>query len=262
MIAFTSVVNELNRLLDLRFISDRHHKTPLGSMLYSILEINNSGDYFRRDYELAKVALFVKNLQNIEKHDKQLLNRYRYKIRKLASHDNYFGTRLEVNICSSLIRKKVNFEALLESSIPTPDFVIHLSNDVFIECTSAHLAKPKNVDLAYKIQPIIDKKASKNYCRPNTALFIDATNIFFHSLRNNAAPEAELFTKIQKMSKDTQFGSILIFRYIIDPTNQSFIHVYNRFDNDGADAALLCFLDTHYQFGNNSVQNYLQPSNG
>jgi len=188
MISYGSLVIELNKLLGIRFINGNvSSKSPIGQSLRRIIEYHNRGEYLQRDYELSKIAILVKHLKEIAEYDINLLKAFKKQIHRSSTYDEYFGVRFEINIAASLIRKNIKF-----TKAESPDFIIHKkSKNIFIECGSAHLSKPKLGDIKYKIRSVINKKSSKPYCTLATALFIDITNIYYNSLLNEILIERD-----------------------------------------------------------------------
>lgn len=67
MLQFGGLVSEINRLLNFRFLPGSiSNATPIGHSLIEILESQNRGEYQYRDFQLARLSIFVKNLKEIE----------------------------------------------------------------------------------------------------------------------------------------------------------------------------------------------------
>lgn len=260
MMTFGTLVVELHGLLGMRFIKGNvSDNSQIGQSLQRIIDFNNFGNYFQRDNELIKMTLLVKHLKEIEGYDLDLLKVFKKQLYKCDTHNKYFGVRFEINIAASLIRKNVIF-----TKDESPDFVVHSGDrQIFIECGSAHLSKPKPGDVIYKICSVINKKSRKPYCNPATALFIDITNIFYNSLINEILPEKdEIKEHIRENLCSIPFGAVILFTYIYNKELNRFESVYIRVDNECIDKILLNFLNEFYPFDEHKIYRYAVPSNG
>ncbi len=260
MIRYGSLVIELNKLLGMRFINGNvSSKSLIGQSLKRIIEYHNQGEYLRRDYEFSKMTMLVKHLKEIAKYDINLLNAFKKQIHRSGTRDKYFGVRFKINIAASLIRKNIKF-----TKSEFPDFTIHKENkNIFIECGSAHLSKPKLGDIKYKIRSVINKKSSKPYCDPITSLFIDITNIYYNSLINEILLERdEIREYVKNVLEHTQVGNVTLFIYILNKDLNRFESVYTRIDNKNIDETLLNFLNECYPLGEHTVYKFAIPSEG
>lgn len=251
------VTVKLSELLNTQFIKKEDFETPIGKALKNVLWYHNNGRYKERDYELARLKMLVKHLEEIRQHDGNMLNSFRSKINR--DDANYYGFRFEVATAASLIRKKVDFE-----KTETPDFkVIHDGHEIFIECTSRHLDKPKSKDLKYKIKSAILEKSEKSYCQPNTALFIDITNIYYHSwLKGQLIQSKQLREYVMSLLESIKFGSVVLFVFILNKELNRFELNYLRIDSHQMDLALKKFLDSFYPSGDHMVYDFAIPKSG
>jgi len=254
---YSVIVVKLSELLGKRFIREEDFKSPIGRALAGVMNYHNSGRYEERDYELARLLMLVKHLEEIKKYDVNLLNELRSKINR--DDANYFGFRFEVAIASSLIRKKVKF-----IKTESPDYKIsHNGKEIYIETTSTHITKPSLKDLKHKIKAAIRKKSKKNYCQPNTALFIDITNIYFHNLlRKQLIQSKELKNYVKDILKKAKFGSVVMFAYILNKKLNRFELNYIRVDSEAIDPILRDFLDKYYPIKGHIVQEFAIPDRG
>jgi hypothetical protein len=136
-----------------------------------------------RDASLAQLEAFVSDLVRIKDYDKLIFRGFKNALKKC--NDNTFpGIRFEVRKASVFIEKSLKFK-----KGESPDFSIFLDkqSEVFIECGSCHLSKEKDGDLKYKIGAVINEKTSHKYPNKKTALFINGTNIYFHSNINQTS---------------------------------------------------------------------------
>lgn len=259
MMRFGSVAAELNRLLGMRFSKGVGSKTEIGQSLSAILYYQNQGDYLQRDCELGKATLLVKELQEIERYDPNLLKAFKRQIHKSVTRGQYFGARLEINIAATLIRKDTKF-----TKGESPDFTINKENkDIFIECGSAHLSRRKLGDLKCKISSVVNEKSNKTYCNPSTALCIDITNIYYSSLINEALLEKdEIRQYVRKTLEAISFGSVIVFIYAFNRELDRFESGYIRIDNRNIDETLLNFLNECFPISEHTLHEFSIPSEG
>lgn len=258
MMTFGTLVVELHRLLGMRFIKGNiSDNSQVGQSLQRIVDFNNTGNYYQRDHELIKMTLLVKHLKEIERYDLDLLKIFKKQLYKCDARDKYFGVRFEINIAASLIRKNVIF-----TKDESPDFRVHKGDgQIFVECGSAHLSKPKPGDVKYKICSVINKKSRKPYCNPVTALFIDITNIIYNNLINAILPEkSEIKEHIKETLFSIPFGAVILFTYIHNKELNRFESVYIRIDNECIDKTLLNFLNEFYPLDEHKIHRYAVPS--
>lgn len=254
-------VAELGRLLGIRLInggSTAQH--PVRQCVGRVLEFHNKCDYAGRDYENAILSLLVKNLREIEGYDKALLNVFRKALIR-SNNDTYFGIRFEVSTAASLIRSGTSF---VKSE--SPDFVLtDRFVGAFIECGSAHLSMPKPgiEDLKYKIRHVVRDKSRHDYCHEGTALFIDFTNINYHNKNNESIPPVhEWRGYLQQLLQSANFGTIVLWTYIINRDENKYQWKYTRADAKGPSKALVEFLNAVYPFGHDVTHTYAFPRQG
>ena len=251
LLKFSSIVACLSELLGTRFIMKESLNSPVGRALANIIAYHNSGRYEERDYELARLDMLVKHLKEIKEHDESLLNYFRRKINR--NDVSYYGFRFEVAIASSLIRKKVSF-----IKRESPDFeILYAGKKIYIETVSVHITSSKLRNLKIKIKNAISRKSRKPYCKPDTALFVDATNIFYHSLvRNQLLLIEELKEYVSGILEDVGFGSIVIFVYVLNKELRRYELNYIRIDNEIIDPTLRIFLDNYYPIKGHEVRDF------
>ncbi len=225
-------------------------RSPIGQSLNRVLKYHNQKNISLRDYELGKTALLVKELKIIEQHDSELLATFKKQLHTNLSFDKYFGFRMEIHTAAVLILKKVEF-----TKTESPDFTIHTEDrDVFIECGSAHLSKPKTQDVKYKIGSVISQKSKKPYCGPATALFIDYTNIYHNILKNDSQFKTDEINEYLKNAlKTTKFGNITLTSYVAIEDTKRFAGMYIRVDNQNIDKSLLNTLDKSHPHGKYTI---------
>jgi hypothetical protein len=161
LIQYAKVVNELSRLIGLRFIN-----VPSNSARYK-------HNYQERDWLLGKLMFLIANLPKIEKYDTKLFNKLKKQLLTSINENEYFGARFEISVAAALIGKKIVFKKR-----ESPDYLILKSEEkIFLECTSSHITQLKG-DFKRKLTDQILEKAMKPYCNLRTALMVDITNIY------------------------------------------------------------------------------------
>jgi hypothetical protein len=251
------LVTELNRLLGTRFIpGNPSNDTPLGRSLAGLFQLQNSEQYELRDFELLRLTLFAKHLQEFETSRPDLLHHFKRELKRASrSSDGFFGIRFEVNIATSLIRHQVPF-----TKSESPDFIID-NTPLAIECGSTRVSKHKSEsNLAYKIGSCIRAKEKKGYHSPYVALFIDITNLSFQS---GGYPDLDAFRKeTTEAASKMSFGAIVLFTYLMNRELQRFESNYMRIVHRGISIELKTFLDTHFPAGQHLVTDYAIPREG
>ena len=253
-------INELKRLLDIRSGLDLDPNHPLTQTFHQIDSYHQQKEFDLRDTLYGKISLLVKHLQEIEKYDTGLLESFRKKLRKVQDRE-YFGERLEINIASSLIRNNIKF-----NKSESPDFKKINGFDVNIECSSAHLTQDirNEKKLQEKLRRVVLKKSKKDYARPNTALFLDITNIYHHDLKKDFkfTFKENIRSFVKKVLNKSQFGSIILFTYLADPENKTYNSNYNRIDNEIINDNLKNFLESHFPLDNVHFEHHIFPVQG
>jgi hypothetical protein len=236
----------------------------IGLALKAARDFAKASRYPMRDFELDKLDFFLRNLKDIENHDRAMFETRKRRLINVLSKGDSFGIRLEIMTCSNFIRNRVDFDPIpANQTESTPDFVIHTNPEIFVECGSIHLEGTKEGDLTFKIRRAIRDKSAKPYANHNTALFIDTTNIFYHGMIKDPSLEGNLSDDVSKMLEDTKFGSVLLFRYLFENRpSRTLIHGYNRFDNRNIHVELLNFLNANFPLGVQNVDKFFQPARG
>ena len=261
LMGYGSLTVELSRLLKMRFTNkDILNKSKIGKSLVKVLEYHNRGQIQLRDLEIAMLQLLAKQLKNIEDYDTNLLKGFRRQIHRNNTWEQYFGIRMEINIAASLINKNAKFD-----KAESPDFIIHRKGDVYIECGSIHIAKPNDDFLRKKISSVISKKSNKSYCNSTTALCVDTTNIFFHSaLRKDFFTTDVLkgYTKDTLKNVKSEFGSVILFAYMLNQNLNRYESNYLRIDNKNIDEELMKLLNDFFPLGKHTVDITAIPEQG
>ncbi|MBP1985967.1 hypothetical protein [Halolamina salifodinae] len=243
---FGQVNATLTDLLEMKFIPDESQDEMeqfLHNISGNILQAHNNGNYEVRDYELLRLQMFAKHLQEVGETRPDLLEEFASEMHDIG-YNEYFGTRFEIDTCASLVRNEVDFE-----HPDPPDFIIErVSGEIAIECTTSHYSGSSQT-LEDKYKSTIDSKSGKSYYESSTALFVDITNLYYHGVDRQEPLSREKiieWTRERIELFDLDIGSVLLFSYIVDRDDGGMHHAYNRFDTDNAADPLIDFLDEFY----------------
>lgn len=145
-----------------------------------------------------------------------------------------------------------------------PDFRISIDGSkqaAFIECTSVHIAADSDKDLSYKIGSAINSKRRKEYCRANTALVIDITNVMYHSLVSAShLNPLVLKDKFYHSAANSGFGAVLIICELGDLDSRGFFKtMYQRLSVESPSSQLEVALDQCFPDGRYSLANTVVP---
>ena len=261
LLNYGNIVVELSRLLNTKFITKEDFEKPIGRALKDIFYYHNAGLCSFRDYELARLIMLVKHLQHIERYDPMLLQKFREKIN--VSDSDYYGFRFEVAIASSLIKKGMQF-----THPDPPDFrIAYDGSTICIECASRHVSQDryhKPLDIVLEIKRVINRKSRRRYDIPRCALFIDITNLYYLAHLKGQINQLRTIKEFirEVLEKESNFGSILLFVYIMNKAKNRFELNNIRIDNKKIDQTLKDFLDKFYPIGKYGVLNFVIPERG
>ena len=239
---------ELTKLFGRGFVyGKKTANNPLRKAIQGIVESHKEGNHLSRDAHNASLSLIIKNLNEIKNHDRELLGAFLSALANCDT-DTYYGFRLEISEAAFYTRNEIPF---VKSE--SPDFTLKGEwEGVFVECTSVHLSTPKSrkVDLQYKIDSAIKSKSKKSYCNNNTELAIDITNIeFYHALNDIRQDHLKQRKRIADSLKTSHFGSVLVYRYMVNMDKKLYQWKYTRVDSEKIGETLLKYLDTFHPFG-------------
>jgi hypothetical protein len=194
--------------------------------------------------ELSRLGLFLEELEMIKAHNAQMFSKLIKPLRN-QSGAQYYGARMELEIAYKLIHDRVRFR-----SREAPDFSISWVNEeVYIECTSAHMEKKPDCDLTYKISNAISGKGNKPYANARTVVSLDVTNLMHHHQQPGEATFNDWEKAVQPALEATPLGGVLVFFFMYEPASARIGSVYRRFDHPMIDPLLRSFLDTWFPFG-------------
>ena len=259
MLQYGNIVVKLSQLLNKKFLKREDFQRPIGQAIENIIRLHNMGMYEQRDYEIARLKMLVKHLEEVKQQNENMFKIFQTRINK--SDTDYLGFRFELATAASLIRKGINFE-----KTESPDFTINWKgHKIGIECVNVHIEKPTSKNLIHKIKKAIKRKAGKTYSivTSKILLFIDVTNIYFHGLlRGELFDEKELKERIGRILNLTNFGGILLFVFVLNKTLSRFELNYFRIDKPKIDPLLKDFLDYCYPCGSHDVYDFALPQKG
>lgn len=256
---FVRVQRRLAELLDTKFIPGQKDQITgyIFDLQRDILNLHREEKYRKRNYHLFRLKFLAKHLEEVKMEKEDLFVELREELKR-QDHDNYFGTRFEIDIAASLIRKGIAFE-----HPDPPDFEIR-NSEVNIECQSGHFSGA-NRTIREKIEQSVSAKSGKFYYNSKSALFIDITNIFFNSARRERDPSNQDFKEWVKNHMkvfDLDIGSVILFAYVADTSksNPNLTHSYLRIDNEDIDDDLADFLDANWSESDLQFSGTFYPS--
>lgn len=167
-----------------------------------------------------------------------------------------FGDIFELYVNWSLVQKEIEYK-----KNERPDFTINQNNkEIYIECTSAHFdfdKVPTEKEIFKKLKNNIRSKTVEKYMNSSTALFIDITNLYYHSKKINLTLENEFFFRTlkeidedllkQQINPAKSFGAIYFFcfDYSINDVDDSHYtyNILSKFNRLEADKNLIDFME-------------------
>ena len=251
---FRALCINLNRMLGVEVSKGGQHlDCEVGYSVAKVRALHQQGNQLERDFRLKKLERLTAELLMFEGVAPALFEEAR-RILVLPDREGYFGIRAEMLTASLLVEDGVDFE-----KSESPDFNIELPyGRMSIEVTSAHVQGPRDWSLAYKLQAAIKRKGEKPYANPNTALFIDATNIAYMNALGVEESLHGIGEEIQTAVRETPFGAAVVLSLLFLPDG-SLSPRFARYDGRRGSLTLTRFLDLNYR---NSVEfgpHYLTP---
>jgi len=248
-------VIQLKRLLGNNLVVGKSQSAhPIRQSITRVIQFHNADDYRCRDHENASISLLAENLDEVERHDKHLFKLLRRSLLH-CNHDTYYGIRFEISVAAKLIREDIPFV-----KGESPDFaLLGEYRGICIECGSAHISSPTPIfhDLKYKISAVIHEKSKSEYCHNRTALFIDFTNINYHgALARNLPSKEQITTYVKDELQSTDFGSVLLYTYIINEDINAYQWKYTRVDAENVSETLAKYLDLSCPYGEDRTHDY------
>jgi hypothetical protein len=246
---FGNIIIQFHELLDMKIKSNPFNDltpngldrlTPIEKSLLAINTAHHKGEKDHRDIQMARLEVLIRNLLVIKHSKPALFEQYKQKMKRPKAGDTFFGVRFEVAIAESLILASVLFE-----SFDRPDFQISIgSNKVFIECASARFRGGHIGNAKRKILHQIHTKSNEPYALPQTALFVDVTNIFQNTLNTGHQLDSPQLQEIAAQGvADTQFGAVCLWIHLYHRPSSSFKYVFVRSDSETIDTNLASLLN-------------------
>lgn len=230
--------------------------------LEKLIYFDEKGDYETRNKEFIILDSLLFDFKILESKNVAAFNKYK-KLIKICSFDQYYGFRLEAHIAAILTSHNEKFR-ISES----PDFIIEGKPNIFIECTSRHLNKIKSRENVLKsIRNSIVEKSKKSYCKSDTALFIDITNLMSLEWTILENGNQGSLNTIDSYVKETNFGNLILFSWVLH-FNTNPLDIFNpikyecmywRFDNDIIDNNLKKFMDKRWPLGSFHIKTFHHP---
>ena len=259
--AFAAVASGVSRLLDMKFVpGSPDQSTFIGTALQSILQLNNEGKLAARDVQLNRMAMLAKHLKEVADANPSLFDDFRERLRAVANLDEFFGVRFELNIAATLCRHQISFH-----KTESPDFLIDSDqNQIGIECTSVRLRKPTDKqDFRYKLHSKLREKSQMPYASTSTALFVDITNVMYHTVQAGGNLNGLLNrTAAAHIAEASPFGNLGIFAYFTIPKEGGIHSSYIRLDKSTIAPPLRDFLNLCFPFGSLPVGAIFVPEEG
>ena len=235
------VMGYFGKLLDTSFVpGSPSNDTPLGKalkgMVTNYLGSSPTERGELRFMEYSKMNNLMTYFEIIKQHDLNLFESYKKLIQDAKTDNDFIGIRFEIEITAIFFINNYVF------TMPDPpDFLIcHNSHEISVECTSIQYHKTKLKDPFKKIGRVIYKK-SKKHCNPNTALFIDITNIFFHHINHPKWTREKIEKYLSTQLEIRNFGSIVVVFHFMK-SNQYQPRAFRK-DNLSISQPLKEFLD-------------------
>lgn len=248
---WNALATRLEQALGLSASNESH---PLAGWMASGKRSYLRGDRLLGCAQTAYAQFAVEDLEKVRALDENLFLHFKRELRRNLPASNYFGLRQELRLATVLLAKRIPF-----NKSETPDFTLHTTPTIGIECTSVHLSlengrsKP---DVAYKVNGAISSKAEYSYSTELQVLIVDTSNLLFHEGVHETpvlSRKTELKRAIGRTVQASNFQSVLTFAYAWTPTGigngATLTSYYSRIDR--SDIATTCkqFLDSHYPLG-------------
>jgi len=182
------------------------------------LTFTNNPDLY--DYYLAYNLLHpIELFEKLKCTNEEYFNWFKNRMVKSKNNVSFFGDKFELFIAYTLIQKNIVF-----TRPEPPDFEIENFKDkLYIECTTSQFdfsTIPTKNEIFTKLKKTIISKLSKPYTNNNTILFVDITNLMFHSLnlKDELTDEQIQNTLVEitrRQGKKIVFGAIAFFRFYV-----------------------------------------------
>lgn len=247
---FRKSIAQLDAMLHLnlqKMVFERHYKGPIGMQLKEVRRYDTMGKYALRDWEAYRLGLLTMDLMLLQKEKRPVFNQFKKLLLK-STQNEYFGLRFEISTAADLQRSAFNFVKR-----ERPDFEVSTkAGNAYIECVNANLANTKSGDLIYKIIQAIEKKERKGYGNlEQTVLFVDFTNVHFHSSKAGTplsfdSMENQIKDALTKSKSKSKFGAVAALALLPAIDGNAFLVGGRVCRNLAASESLSYFLDSFF----------------
>lgn len=196
-------------------------------------------------------------LEEIKKVSSDDYNGWKNRLISNKKNVGLYGDIFELYINWTFVQKKLNF-----TKRERPDFSLKYNNkEIFIECTSTHCnfdKIPVEKDIFKKLKSKIREKIIEEYMNLSTALFIDITNLYYHSKNINLTLNENFISKALKELDNNltkkppikvikPFGAIVFFYFDNSKDSNNETHyscnILAHFKRPNTDTNLIDFLE-------------------
>jgi len=201
----------------------------------------------------------IEYLETFKKSSPQTFEHWKNRLKNNTKNVGLYSDIFEIYILWSLNGKGISFVKR-----ERPDFEISYNdNKIFIECGSAQfepLSNPTQKSIFTKLKKVIKTNYTSGYLTSSSALFIDITNLIFHSNQINCIINTELLLKaLMTVSRELTYdkpekigipGAITFmnFEYFMNDSGQNFgCNIVANFINPiFVDSNLSTFLENEF----------------
>jgi hypothetical protein len=239
------------------FLDDNQPDSPLAQHFQSSQDALRRGALDIAEVEIFNLAAKLMELGQVGKYDPQLLRRIKQRLRTHRL-DDYLGVQCEIAVASLLLAKRFQF-----TCPDPPDFQIKVEGSeqpACIECTSVHIETDSDRELIYKVGSAINAKKKKEYCRADSALVVDITNVMYHSHKAgwNLNPNA-IKENFADLASDSGFGAVLILCEVGNLEKGRMETLYSRLAIESPSVELQTVLDQCFTDGEYFVTQAVFP---
>lgn len=208
--------NLYSELLEFDLKDSKNIGHPFYDDYQKLLTVSNNPNQY--NYLLAynlfhpiQLLIKIKSKSTVE------FNYFKNRLVKYNKNIGFYGDKFELFIAFSLLERGIKY-----TKPEPPDFKIKFDNsDIYIECGTAQFdvnSKPSKIEIFSKLRKKINEKLKKKYSNYDTILFLDITNLIYHSekLKEPLTDDELKFTidKVcQKGKSEQMFGLIVLFKF-------------------------------------------------
>ena len=239
---FLDLCSRIDNLLGGENFLTKNNKAVLSKRLFNLIELWNQQKTDDLNRDCASVQKFIEELELVRDKDRNCFESFKKQLIPQRKGQSWPGLRFEVHVAASLYEKGCNIRKR-----ESPDFEIaHNNNQLFVESTSRRFESASKFSHFNKVKEAIYDKSEKKYANKKTALFIEASNIFFCESQMITPIDLEEFYKSLYMDEKIKYGSIVVFSFRKNNDNKRYESCYRRIEIDGCEPGLKEFLDSLY----------------